>query len=40
MAGETWLDVIIEAFQNLGGEANYSELYPEIKRLRTKNNYH
>ena len=36
MAGETWLDVIIEAFQNLGGEANYSELYPEIKRLRTK----
>ena len=36
MIRETWLDVIVEAFQNLGGEANYSELYPEIERLRTK----
>lgn len=34
MREKSWVDIIIKAFQNLGGEANYSELYPEIERLR------
>lgn len=34
----TWLDDIIEAYNNLGGEAHYSELYPEVEKIRLKNN--
>lgn len=38
MVRETWRDIIIKAFQNLGGKANYDELYLEIERLRNKKN--
>lgn len=38
MVRETWRDTIIKAFQNLGGKANYDELYSEIERLRNKKN--
>lgn len=31
---DTWLDTIIEAFEYLGGDAKYKELYPVVKELR------
>lgn len=31
----TWIDDIVSAMSNLGGTAHYSELYAEIKRIRT-----
>ena len=34
MKNETWLNSIIEAFRNLGGEAKYEELYIEIEKIR------
>jgi|GEM_PF-6124357 len=34
MKKDTWLDSIIEAFEILGGNAKYRDLYPEVKRLR------
>lgn len=37
MKNETWLESIIQAFKNLGGEAKYDELYPEIKKIRLLN---
>ena len=34
MAQEKWIESIIQAFENLGGEAEYNDLYDEIKRIR------
>ncbi len=31
---DTWLDSIIEAFNYLGGDAKYKELYPVVKQIR------
>lgn len=31
---DTWLDTIIEAFNYLGGDAKYKELYPVVKQIR------
>ena len=33
-----WLDDIITALNQLGGEANYEDLYPAIEKLRVKRN--
>lgn len=33
-AGMTWVDYIIKAFRNLGGEAGYDDLYAELGRLK------
>lgn len=33
----TWLEYIIQAFENLGGIATYSQLYKEIKKIRENN---
>lgn len=32
MARRTWLEAIVEAFEALGGEAHYSDLYKQIKK--------
>jgi hypothetical protein len=32
----TWVDSIIKAFRNLGGEASYDELYAELGRLKDR----
>ena len=32
-----WIDYILEAFRNLGGEARLSEIYDEVKKLRLAN---
>lgn len=32
-----WIDYIVQAMNNLGGEATYNELYAEIKKLRGSN---
>lgn len=34
----TWLDSVIQALQNLGGESHLSEIYPEVKRIRLSRN--
>ena len=31
-----WTEIIIEAFQNLGGDAKYSDLYDEIESITGK----
>ncbi|GAB5519003.1 MAG: hypothetical protein RhofKO_12540 [Rhodothermales bacterium] len=31
-----WIDDIVSAMRNLGGYASYSDLYPEVARLRTQ----
>ncbi len=33
----TWLEDIIVAYNNLGGEAHYSKLYAEVEGIRSKN---
>lgn len=38
MVKESWLDSIKKAFENLNGEAKYSELYPEVEKVRLKQN--
>jgi hypothetical protein len=30
----TWVDYIVKAFRNIGGEANYDDLYQQLGRLR------
>jgi hypothetical protein len=32
----SWVDYIVKAFHNLGGEASYDELYEELGRLKTR----
>lgn len=34
----TWLEDIIESLNNLDGHAHYSDLYPEVKRIRKLSN--
>lgn len=34
MKKDTWLYTIIEAFEQLGGDAKYKDLYPVVKELR------